>query len=455
MYRDSVRALPRLALRRLLPLAAGLALSAATPARANGRPPSSVSIAVSPDGRELFAGTTFGALLSRDGGCSFHWLCEQSIGFGGTFDPKYALGADGTIYAATFEGLRISRDGGCTFSTATAGKPRSEPGALEGLWVDAIELLPDGAVWVATADSGSPNDVLRSRDAGRTFEPMGLASPAIWWKSVLHAPSAPTRLYATGYQVAGTLPGGGQAPPTAHLRRTDDGGRTWQAMPLRGLTVATTPIVHVLAVDPQHPDTLYLRAARAAPPGDRLYRSTDGGLSFAEVLATSEPIAAVVARPGVVHVAAGAGGLYESLDGGQTFAAVPGAPQLACLIAAPGGGLLGCASNWDPDFFALGRSSDGRTWQKLLRFGELAGALACPDGTPQRDTCEAAQWPALREQLGVSGPATSCPLVDEPPPRRGGGCCHAGSGGAWWLGVLFVAGLLGRRRTTPRSSPER
>lgn len=430
-------------------------LGGAAPAAANGRPPASVSLAVSPDGRELIAGTTFGAVLSRDGGCSFHWLCEQSIGFGGTFDPKYALGADGTIYATTFEGLRVSRDGGCTFTTATAGKPRGEPGALDGIWIDAIDLLPDGAVWVATADSGSPNDVLRSRDAGRSFEPMGLASPSIWWKSVRHAPSEPTRLYVTGYQVAGTSPGGGQVPPTAHLRRTDDGGRTWQALPLTDVTVATTPVLHVLAVDPQRPDTLYLRSSKAAPPGDLLYRSTDGGRTFTQVLTTAEPIAAVVARPGLVHVAAGASGLYESRDGGSSFTAVAGAPQLACLVAAPGGGLLGCATNWDPDFFAIGRSPDDRAWKKLLRFGELAGALACADGSPQRETCETTQWPALREQLGANGPPATCPLTEEPARRQSSGCCDTGGAGSTWLAFLLATGLLARRRRPAPARPVR
>ena len=55
---------------------------------------------------------TFGLLVSHDDGAGFYWVCEQNIGYEGTFDPKYRIGANGDIYATTFEGLRVSRDGG-------------------------------------------------------------------------------------------------------------------------------------------------------------------------------------------------------------------------------------------------------------------------------------------------------------------------------------------------------
>ena len=446
MYRArvTVSALP------LRALCAALVLGVAAPALANGRPPSSVSVVSRADGRELLISTTFGVLLSKDGGCSFHWLCEQSIGFGGTFDPKYAIGADGTLYATTFEGLRISRDGGCTFTTATEGKPPSDPGALDGIWVDAIDLAPGGDVWIATAESGRYNDVYRSRDAGRTFSPMGLHSAAIWWKSVKLAPSAPSRIYVTGYQVAGTAPGGGQVSPTAHLRRSDDGGTTWQAMPLGQVAVAATPIVHVMAIDPASADTLYLRSTAAAPPsGDRLYRSTDGGASFTEVLAAPEAITAVVVRDRAVLAAVGMAGLYQSLDGGRTFSPVERSPHLACLTPSPDGGLLGCGTNWDPDFFAVGRSPDGHSWQKLFRFADMAGPLACPAGTAQRETCELSLWPSMREQFGATGPGATCPdeVPDAPaPPRpRAAGCCDGGGGGALGASGLLALGVLGAR----------
>jgi hypothetical protein len=453
--------------------AAALAAWTAAPSAAlgDGRPPSAVSVARR-DGRpEVLLGTTFGVLLSRDDGCSFRWLCEQSLGYGGGFDPKLAVGPDGSLYVATFEGLRISRDGGCTFTTATAGVPAGQPGALSGIWIDAIDVAANGDVWVATADSGSPNDVYRSRDQGRTFAPMGLRSTAIWWKSVKAASQDPHRIYATGYQVAGRAADGSALPPTAHVRRSDDGGATWIAGSLRGVALATTPVVHVMAVDRDDADVVFLRSAGAAPPsGDRLYRSFDGGASFREVATARDGVFGVVKRGTQVLVAVGAEGALESHDGGVTFQPIVDAPRLRCLADRGDGSLLGCGANWQPDFFALGRSSDGHQWRRVTHFADLAGAVSCPDGTVQHDTCEAALWPALREQFGARG-ASTCPA---PPPvamprpdaapaqgsaaapapagragSRSRGCCDGGSGAAGWLaGVLAL--LLRRRGRAAR-----
>src|SRR4051812_35205254 len=165
----------------------------------DGRAPLTNGIHFQPgDARSIYVATTFGLLVSHDDGCSFRWICEQSLGYGGTFDPKYRIARDGTIFAATYAGLRVSRDGGCSFTTATAGAPPGSPGRIADAWIDAIDLAPTGDVWVATANSGSSSAVYRSTDGGETFAPSGLASPTIWWKSVAVAPSRAARVYVTG-----------------------------------------------------------------------------------------------------------------------------------------------------------------------------------------------------------------------------------------------------------------
>src|SRR5690349_19724241 len=96
-------------------------------AHANGRAPQAISLVPQPgDPQTLFLATTFGLLVSHDEGCTFNWMCEQSIGYGGVWDPTYKIGSDGTIFATTFEGLRVSRDGGCTFTTATSELPPAD-----------------------------------------------------------------------------------------------------------------------------------------------------------------------------------------------------------------------------------------------------------------------------------------------------------------------------------------
>jgi MYXO-CTERM domain-containing protein len=450
---------------RLFAVLAALTVAAA-PAFANGRPPTTNGVFFQPsDPHAIFVRTTFGLLVSRDDGCSFRWVCERAIGYGGEFDPKYAIAADGAIFATTFDGLRVSRDGGCTWITATAELPPGTPGNLDGIWIDALDIAPTGEVWIATAESAHENDVFSSTDNGVTFQSRGLHSSTIWWKSVKVARSNPQRVFLAGYQVAGTLPDGSQSPPQAHLMRTDNGGATWTELDLFGarrdppaIRFGATPIVLVAAVDPRNADQLLLISVGANGKGDRLYRSTDGGYSFVEVLALKDPIRDVVFASdaaGTVYVAAAGGGSWKSTDGGASFAPLEAAPELACLGQRGDGTLVGCGTNWQPDYKAVARSIDSASWGKTFRFVELAGPLACGAGTSSQQMCDPS-WPALQQQFGATGPAASCPAaatsdaaVDPGPPARGGsgGCCDSGAGGP--LGALALAGVLGlaaRRR---------
>lgn len=415
-------------------------------AHANGRFPSSVSVSFQPGNpTDIYLGVTFGLLISRDDGAGFYWVCEQNVGYEGTFDPKYRIGPGGEIYATTFEGLRVSRDGGCSFSTATEEQSPSSPGYLDGIWVDAIDTGPDGAVWVATAEAGRPNDVYRSTDQARTFSPLGLASSTVWWKSIGVAPSNAQRAYVTGYQVTQTGPDGGSIPPTVHLHRTDDAGANWTMLGIGAFQLGTSPLIMVEAVAPDDPQLVFVRSVRAVPPaGDKLYRSTDGGDTFAEVLTTTDTIRDVVMRAdGSVLVATQMGGLHRSADRGATFSKLSDLPQAACL-GDRGDALFACGANWEPDFFAIGRSSDGAAWSKVFRYVEMKGPLSCPVGTMQRDLCEARLWPAVAEQFGIQPE----PQGDVAEPRDPGGCCDAQAApvAPALAGLLVAIGLLVRRR---------
>ena len=442
--------------RAMRSLAVIAALLCPAVALANGRPPLTNGVHFRPgDDASLYVATTFGLLVSHDDGCSFRWICEQNIGYGGTFDPKYRIAEDGTIFATTFSGLRVSRDGGCTFVTATADRPANDPGRLVDTWIDAIDIGPTGDVWIATADGGKPNNVYRSTDNGMTFEPRGMLSQAIWWKSLAIAPSRAQRIYATGYQVAGTLMDGGQMPPTAHFEITDDDGAHWIESPLAGVSFGLTPLVYVVGVDHTHPDVVFMSSIGANPPnGDRLYRSTDGGMTRTEVLATSGAILDLAIGPtATILVATLGGGSFQSSDG-AAFARMTSAPQLACVGQRADGEIYGCGANWQPDNKAVAKSSDRMTWDKVFRFVELAGPVECPTGTPQHDTC-AAQWPSLQQQFAATGP-TACNAQPTPdntsPPPKTGGCCDASSASPGELGAMGLlaamcsAATLRRRR---------
>ncbi len=433
-------------------LGLGLGLAAlleAAPAAANGRFPSSVSVSFRPaDADDIYLGTTFGLLISRDDGAEFRWVCEKAIGYEGSFDPVYRVALDGTIYASTYNGLRVSRDGGCTFETATEALPVNDPGRIAQIWVDGVDVGPTGEVWVVTAEGGRPNDVYRSIDAARTFIPTGLHSTTIWWKSVLVSPADGRRVYATGYQVSQTGPGGEPIPPTVHVRRTDDAGGVWATLPITGVQLASSPLVLVVAVDPTRPDVLYLRSVRAVPPeGDILYRSADGGRSWTPVLTTTDTIRAVVIRGAEVTVATKMGGSHRSTDDGFTFAALAGAPQASCL-GDRAGTLFACGANWEPDGFSLGRSPDGARWDKVFRFIQLKGPLACPAGTVQHDTCAVGEWPMVRTQFGIPDEGGGVDAGVDPPTPKTGWCSASGASAVpvAAAGLLVALGLWRSRR---------
>lgn len=408
---------------------------------ANGRAPITNGVFFHPtDNSSIFIRTTFGIVISHDNGCSFRWVCEQNVGYGGTFDPKYAIGTDGTIYATTFEGLRVSRDGACSFSTATAELPVDDPNRIAEVWVDALDIGPTGEVWVATAETGKPNNVYRSSDNGVSFASRNLLSPTIWWKSVRVAPTNPMRVYVSGYEIGKT--------PLAHLFVTTDGGEVWTEASVAGMQFATTPVVLVAAVSPTDPMVLFVISVGAnATRGDRLYRSIDGGTSFTEVLVAANSIRDVVFRDAnTVLVVAGSDGTFQSIDGGATFAPLVGSPQLECLGKRSDGTVVGCGANWEPDFKAVATTGNLADWNKTFRFVELAGPLECPDGTMQRDVCDQELWPALQQQFATKGPTDpACSAPQEPVDgpvevKADGGCCDASSGPA--TAMLFACMTL-------------
>jgi hypothetical protein len=444
--------------RRTTALALLAIAASAGAAWANGRPPATVGVHTRPgSSQDIYIAATFGLLISHDDGCSFRWVCEQNIGYGGTFDPKYAIARDGTIYATTFDGLRISRDGGCSFTTAMAKGDGDVQ--LGGVWVDAIDLGPTDDVWIGTAESGGYNDVYHSTDAGKTFVPMGLRSATIWWKSLRVAATDGDRVYVSGYQVAApsnvileTAPQPRPHGPAAFVYRTDDGGAGWAPQPLDGVITATTPVVLVEAVDPLDADVVYLRSLGANPPnGDRLYRSIDAGATWNEVLVTTEPIRdVVIAQDRRVLVALTSSGILASTDG-VVFAPLANQPQAACLAERDDGTLLACGTNWEPDFMSVGRSNDhAMTWNKIFRFSELAGPVQCPGKTAQYEQCELIAWPVLREQFGATPPECAAGTPDAAAPPGNGGCCDATAGGPAsglvTLALCLIGARTGRRR---------
>ncbi len=430
-------------------------LLAAGVASGNGRAPMTNGVHFKPgDPHSLYVASTFGLLVSHDDGCTMNWVCESNIGYGGVWDPKYAIAADGTIFATTYEGLRVSRDGGCSFTTATSDLPVGAPNRIAGIWIDALDIGPSGVVWVGTAESGQPNDMFLSSDNGTTFTSAGLQSATIFWKSVRTAPTNLARAYISGYEVAN---------PTAHVMRTDNLGGTWTASPLAGVVFGSSaPVVRFIAVDPVNADVAYLISEGANNSvGDRLYRTSDAGMTFTDVLDVNATIKDVVIKDGAVYATTMVssstspigGPSYKSTDNGLTFSTMANVPELGCLGTSPSGDLVGCGANWQPDYMAVARSADSAgSFAKVWRFVELAGPLQCPSGTDEYTMCDQGQWEGLKAQFAATGPTCGANVVvDSPvtggdPAPKSGGCCDSTPAPAGVMWIVLGAGYLVTRR---------
>jgi hypothetical protein len=441
-------------------------------ALANGRPPATTSVKFSPDDPQtIYVPVTFGFLKSDDDGATFRWVCEATVGYSGTFDPDYAVNDVGDVYATTFDGLRVSRDGGCTFG------PVSGDLADPTRFASDVEIGPDARVWAATSVGQGPNDVYVAAD-GETFESVGLFEEKAWWLSVRTTPDDPMRIYISGF-----LPGPTAEESVAMLRRSLDGGATWEELPTVDFAFRQRRDIYILAVSPVNADVLFARVVGAnAPAGDAVYRSGDGGESWTRVLDFSDLIVSFLIRSdGQTVIAATINGcpgdeapelkgcVQISRDAGLTFQPATQQPRLACLGERSDGTLFGCGDNWEPDNFALGSSDDGETWTKVYRFSETIGPLECPADTAQAE-CAAVAWPALCETLGICAPVDAGTdgeadgdddAGDEDGGAgedEGGGCCKVAGGrvdAGWIPGLALVLFGLGRRARRRRLSLDR
>lgn len=160
------------------------------------------------------------------------------------------------------------------------------------------------------------------------------------------------------------------------ILRSNDRGKTWQ--------VAELPI-HVggnadgrgsgerLIVDPRNPDTLYYGSNE-----DGLWKSVDGGRSFARTGAGLRSFSLVAADPADASslwagTADGQGGLMLSQDGGQSFKPVAGPPAMVPqrLAFAPDGSLYVAFSKGDgKGTINPNNAQKGAVWKRDAKSGE-------------------------------------------------------------------------------------
>jgi photosystem II stability/assembly factor-like uncharacterized protein len=445
------------------PLAAALAaLSLTMAAGANGRFPAAQHVVIGPGAASdvVALRVTFGLVLSRDGGRTWRWMCEEGMFYpfvpAMNFDAPIEVSSRGSTVWGYEVGIR-STDDGCKADDAR--------GAAMHTFVDLTATPRGDTIFAIESGQGVPNAVYRGGE-GLEFQRLGAGVSNVEFDTIEVAPSDPRRLYVTGRDTFTFLP---------KLFRSDDGGATLEPL------TPTTPAADswwIAGVDPTAPDTLFLRA----PSGltTELRRSRDGGRSFQRVATSDDPMLgfAISDDGRTVWYGSIAGGLHRSDDGGDTFRQVNTLPVLCLRQHA---GALWACSDWVSHDFALGRSRDnGATFEPMLRLGDFStfrGPPVCDRRSEGADFC-VERWPMMQRTLqSPDDPDASLappdvfrrdaavrdaprdvsmdalldagPPAAPPPPADGCRCAAAGSRareGATPAALLCAAGLAARRR---------
>ncbi len=351
---------------------------------ANGRFPEAQEVVVGPGAASdtVVLRATFGLVVSRDGGATFRWLCEDAMFapdvVSGNTDPPIALLADGTIVWGYDYGLHGTQSGCAIIPAPTAGH-----GTLADLATD-----PADGVLLALEDNITGTDHVLRAAGGLSFATLGSGVTGTRMLTVEVAPSDAQRVYVSGRDAVTSGP---------VLYRSDDGGATLVAQHPNYGTIDDGPFIS--GVDPTAADVLYLRANVGF--GSVLLRSADGGRSVTPVAQTSGPMLgfALSDDGATVWVGSPSDGLLRSEDHGLSFHTVGPTPTYCLRFHA---GTLWQCGDWTHGY-ALARSGDlGQSFVPVLRFQDVVGAYDCSAAPTTAGAVCAAEWPAVQSTLAAS-----------------------------------------------------
>ena len=292
-------------------------------------PTGAVAAAALDGGTRVFASTPRGLFSSDD---LETWI-NRNVGLRGAqwFSIAVTPGNSSAIYAIGSGGLAASPDGGASWSLASLSSP---------VGGRAVAVSPSDPSRIL-ASGGSSAGIVRSRDAGATWETV--FSPGSDASAIVFDPANPSIVYATVF----------------YPLKSTDGGETWRNIYHGVESYSSGPI----AVDSGDSALLYLVANSRF-----VFRSTDAGESWVldhgfdySVLRTIPTVVADPGRPGVVWLGTSSGllrgsssdtvwtqtGFFDSVSA----VAVDGSPDGALYVASASGRVfrsLDEGGTWEP-----------------------------------------------------------------------------------------------------------
>jgi photosystem II stability/assembly factor-like uncharacterized protein len=215
------------------------------------------------DSQTIFAATTVGAFVSRDGGRSWTeqmaGMTEVHIVVTLAINPRNTQ----VLYAGTTGGVYKSIDGAATWKKVNNGLiPERILEAALSLGINLLAVNPQApdTVYAATTKG-----LFKTTDGAQSWTRIGESLPDQFMSWVMVDPHKPHTLYVAGRE---------------GVHKSTDGGATWKAVN-QGLATLN---VRSLLISPHDARTLY-----AGTNGSGLYRSADGGDSWTAIPLALEP----------------------------------------------------------------------------------------------------------------------------------------------------------------------
>jgi hypothetical protein len=261
--------------RLLFALTTALAAHSTT-ARANGRFPRAERLIEQPaDPNQLLLAGTYGVLSTHDRGRSWYYVCEASFSLQDFYrgDPLLDLGANGSWLVGVQTSLNASYDEGCQWTSLVGG-------GSTYVFDDAISKSNPSivAALLGTYEGGGIVYTLRrSSDGGKTWDAPTAAIPADTVYTIDLDPHDPAHVYASAL-----------ANNVGQLLVSVDSGATWTAHDIPKASSQEAP--YLAGLDPRDPNRVYVRTDSwvltdgALTANDALLYSDDAGVTWNELI---------------------------------------------------------------------------------------------------------------------------------------------------------------------------